>query len=86
MSEKSNSKDVFQREINLCQDFKYYEDTDDVKISFNVSSSEMTIWVNFSNSWNIERGTKTFNELLKCWKLILVGYQPWQMKQYPAAE
>ena len=45
MSQELNSKNVFEREIRLCEDFCYYEEKIDVKLSFNVSSERMTIWV-----------------------------------------
>ena len=43
MSQELNSEDVFEREIKLCEDFCYYEEMTDVKLSFNVSSERMTI-------------------------------------------
>ena len=39
--EKINSEAIF--EIKLCEDFRYFECTDDVIISFNVSSGEVNI-------------------------------------------
>ena len=39
--EKINSEAIF--EIKLCEDFRYFESTDDVIISFNVSSGEVNI-------------------------------------------
>ena len=38
-----NSENVFEREMELCQDFRFYEDTEDVRINFNVSAKEITI-------------------------------------------
>lgn len=84
--EKINGEDVFEREMRFCEDFRYHKSTDDVIISFNVSSEVMTIWVYYNNSWNSERGTKILNALLKRRKLNLVGYHCWQMKTYLAAE
>ena len=43
--EKINSEDVFEREIKLREDFRYFESTDDIIISFNVLSGEVNIWV-----------------------------------------
>ena len=45
MSQELNSENVFERETKLCEDFCYYEEKKDVKLSFNVSSERMTIWV-----------------------------------------
>ena len=84
--EKINSEDVFERKIKLCEDFRYFESTDDVIVSFNVSSGEVNIWVYFNKKWNAERRTETLNTLLKSRKLNLVEYLPWQMKKYPAME
>ena len=50
--EKLNSEDVFEREIKLCEDFRYFESTVDVIISFNVSSGEVNIWVYYNKNWN----------------------------------
>ena len=50
--EKLNSEDVFEREIKLCEDFRYFESTGDVIISFNVSSGEVNIWVYYNKNWN----------------------------------
>ena len=50
--EKLNSEDVFEREIKLCEDFRYIESTGDVIISFNVSSGEGNIWVYYNKNWN----------------------------------
>ena len=36
--EKTNNEDVFEREIKLCEDFRYFESMDGVIISFNVLS------------------------------------------------
>ena len=83
--EKINSEDVFEREMRLCEDFRYHKSTDDVIIYFNISSEMMTIWV-YYNNWNSERRTKILNALLTWRKLNLVGYHPWQIKTYPAAE
>ena len=41
--EKINSQDIFEREIKLCEDFRYFQSTDDVIISFNVSNGEVNI-------------------------------------------
>ena len=68
MSQELNSEDVFEREIELCEDFRYYEETTDVKISFNVSSEGMNIWVYYNDNWSAERGTKILNALLTCRK------------------
>ena len=50
MSQELNSEDVFEREIKLYQDFCYYEETTNVKISFNVSSEGATIWVYYNDN------------------------------------
>ena len=84
--EKINSEDVFEREIKLCEDFCYIESTDDVIISFNISSGEVNIWDYYNKNWNAERGTEILNTFLKRRKLDLVGYLPWQVKKYPAME
>ena len=81
-----NKEDVFEREIKLCEDFRYFESTDDVIISFNVSSREVIIWVYYNKNWNAARWTEILNTLLKRRKLDLVGYLPRQMKIYPAME
>ena len=86
MSQELNREDVFEREIKLWEDFRYHEETTDVKISFNVFSEGMNIWAYYNDNWNAERGTKTLNAILKCRKPNLEGYHPWKMIQYPAAE
>ena len=79
--EKINSEDVFEREIKLCEDFRYFESTDDIIISFNVSSGEVNIWVQCNKDWNAERGTEILSKLLKRRKLDWILYLPWQMKK-----
>ena len=82
-----NDEDIFEREIRLCEDFSFHQETEDVKIRFNVSSTQITIWVYYNENWKTERGTKILNTLLKRRKLDQVGYQvPWIMKRYPEAE
>ena len=46
----------------------------------------MTIWVNYSDNWNAEKGTKILNAILKSRKLNLVGYHPWKMIKYATVE
>ena len=58
ISQELNSEDVFEREIKLYQDFCYYEETTNVKISFNVSSEGATIWVYYNDNQSAERGTR----------------------------
>ena len=53
-----NNENVFEREINLCQDFQYYEETEDRKINLNVSSNVMTICVHYDNDWDVKKRTK----------------------------
>ena len=60
-----NDEDVFEREIRLCEDFSFHQEIEDVKIRFNVSSTQITIWVSYNNNWNAERGTKILNALLE---------------------
>ena len=71
---KINSEDVFERKIEFCGDFCYFESMDHVIIYFNVSSGEVNIWVYYNKNWNVERGTEILNTLLKRRKLDLVGY------------
>ena len=70
-----NNENVFEREINLCQDFKYEEEkeNDDLIILFNVSNGEVTIWVHFGTEWDIDRGAKVLHELVVRSKLNLIG-------------
>ena len=72
--EKINSENVFEREIKLRKDFRKFESTDDVIISFNVTSGEVNIWVYYNKNGNAERGTEILNTLLKRKKLDLVEY------------
>ena len=82
-----NDEDVFKREIRLCEDFSFHEETEDVKIRFNVSSTQIKIGVYYNDNWNAERGTKISKTLLKLRKLDQVGYQIlWILRRYPAAE
>ena len=59
--EKINSDDGFEREMRLSEDFHYHDSTDDVIISFNISSGEMNILVYYNKNWNAERGTELLN-------------------------
>ena len=79
--EKINSEAIFERKIKLCEDFCYFESMDDVIISFNASSGKVNIWAYYNKNWNAEGGTEILNTLLKCRKLDLVGYLPWNMKK-----
>ena len=84
-----NNENVFQREINLCQDSKYEEEkkNDDLIISFNVSNGEVTIWVHFDKVWDVGRGLKVLDKLVVHRKLNMVGYQtPWTTLVYFAAD
>ena len=64
MSEINNA-DVFEREIKVCGDFRHHEETEDIRITFNVSSTEMNIWVNYYNNWNAEREIEILNTLIR---------------------
>ena len=55
--EKINNERVFEKEIRLCEDFRYFESTDDVIICFNVWSGEVNIWVYYNKNLHVERGT-----------------------------
>ena len=55
--ENTNSEDVCEREMRLCEDCRHHESADDVIISFNVSSGEMNIWFYYNKNWNAEGGT-----------------------------
>ena len=79
-----NREDVFERKLKLCEDFRYFENTDDVIISFNALSREVNIWVYYNKNWNAARWTEILNTLLKRRKLDLLGYLPRKMKIYPA--
>ena len=70
-----NNENVFVREINLCQDFKYEEvkKNDDLIISFNVSTGEVTIWVHLNKEWDVDRGIQVLSELVVRRKLYMVG-------------
>ena len=84
-----NNENVFEREINLFQDFKYEEEkkNDDLIISFNVSNGEVTTWPHFDKVRDVDRGIKVLNELVECRKLNMVGYQtPWITLVYSAAD
>ena len=59
-----NNEDVFEWEMKLCEDFQYYEETEDIKIAYNVSANLMTIWVHYHNNWNGTRGFKILNRLV----------------------
>ena len=73
--------------MKLCEDVQYYEETKDVKITYNVSANAITIWVHYDNNWNAERGLKVLNRLVKPQKLDQVGYQlPRQKHVYPAED
>ena len=71
-----NDENAFEREINLCQDFQYHEQNrnDDLIISLNVSSGEITVWVHFDKSWDVDSGIKILNKLIIHRKLGHVGY------------
>ena len=84
--ENTNSEDVCEREMRLCEDCRHHESADDVIISFNVSSGEMNIWFYYNKNWNAEGGTEILNRLLRCRRLDLVRYLLWQMIKYPAME
>ena len=32
-NDKVNNEDIFEREMKLCEDFQYYKETEDVKIT-----------------------------------------------------
>ena len=84
-----NNENVFEREINLFQDFKYEEEkkNDDLIISFNVSNGEVTTWPHFDKVRDVDRGIKVLNELVECRKLNMVGYQTlWITLVYSAAD
>ena len=54
-NDKVYNEDIFEREMKLCEDFQYYKETEDVKITYNVSAKVMTMWVHYDNNWNAER-------------------------------
>ena len=63
-NDEVNNEDVFKRQMKLCEDFQYYEETEDVKITYNVSANVMTIWMHYDNNWNVERDLKILNRLV----------------------
>ena len=83
-----NNENVFEREINLRQVFKYEDEKkdDDLILSFNVSNGEVTILVHFDKVWETDRGVKVLNELVVRRKLNMAGYQiPWITLVYSVA-
>ena len=63
-NDEVNNEDVFKRQMKLCEDFQYYEETEDVKITYNVSANVMTIWMHYDNNWNVDRDLKILNRLV----------------------
>ena len=83
-----NNENVFEREINLRQVFKYEDEKkdDDLILSFNVSNGEVTILVHFDKVWETDRGVKVLNELVVRRKLNMASYQiPWITLVYSVA-
>ena len=83
-----NNENVFEREINLRQVFKYEDEkkNDDLILSFNVSNGEVTILVHFDKVWETDRGVKVLNELVVRRKLNMASYQiPWITLVYSVA-
>ena len=71
------SEKVFQRKIDLCKDFqqKEKEKSKDTKVSFNVSSGEMSVWIHFDKNWDKDRNLKILNDLVSQRTLEMVGYK-----------
>ena len=81
------SEKVFQRKIDLYKDFqrKEKEKNKDIKVSFNVSSGEMSVWIHFDKNWGKDRGLKILNELVSPRTLEMVGYKlTWKILEYKA--
>ena len=84
-----NNENVFEREMNLCQDFKFEEEkkNHNLIISFNVSNGEVTIWATFDKVWDVDKGVKVLNDLVVRRKLNMIGYQnPWTALAYSTAD
>ena len=50
--------DVFYRERQLCELFK--SENNGFDVTFNINSSEVSIFVHHSGNWNIQKGKKKF--------------------------
>ena len=85
-----NHQGAFEREIEMCELFRYHENNENVSVNFNVSSTGTTAWVHFDNAedWSRDKGKFILHHLVKQFKLHMTGYKPEDIKvsEYPAAD
>ena len=71
------SKDLFDRERELCMLFIKNNKSDDLSFDYSISSASVDLVVpyNDKNDWDIEKGRENIDQLWRNCNLAFIGYK-----------
>ena len=71
------SKDIFERERELCLLFIKNNNSENLSFDFLISNSSVDLIVRYNNQtdWNIEKGRSNINRLWRNFNLAFIGYK-----------
>ena len=71
------SKDIFERERELCMLFIKHNKSESLSFDFSISNSSVDLIVRYNNQtdWNIEKGRQDINRLWRNFNLAFIGYR-----------
>ena len=71
------SKDIFERETELCMLFIKNNKSESLSFDFSISNSSVDLIVRYNNQtdWNSEEGREDINRLWRNFNLAFIGYR-----------
>ena len=71
------SKDIFERERELCLLFIKNNKSESLSFDFSISNSSVDLIVRYNNQtdWNIKKGREDINRLWRNFNLAFIGYR-----------
>ena len=71
------SKDIFERERELCMLFIKNNKSENLSFDFSISNSSVELIVRYNNQtdWNSEKGREDINRLWRNFNLAFIGYR-----------
>ena len=71
------SKDIFERERELCLLFIKNNKSESLSFDFSISNSSVDLIVRYNNQtdWNIEKGREDINRLWRNFNLAFIGIE-----------
>ena len=71
------SKDIFERERELCMLFIKNNKSENLSFDFSISNSSVDLIVRYKNQnyWNSEKGRNDINQLWRNFDLAFIGYK-----------